>query len=304
MKRTTVLIVLLSFLFFGIGNTQQRQNIDTNTVNGWKVTNYEKVITFYTGFSATHYDGGTSQIFGFEMSDTSGYIRVEKVLTTPMPKPEAMDFTAYLVAASPQDGNIIASATIYLAHGDTVERVQNWGLNNNTASYWQTIGFATEVQEMTISEVDRIIFEFKFWNYGVPSVISYSAEYLIDHMQFWYHHTDGSYGPTVIDTFEGKVTAIDVSRETIPQTFQLSQNYPNPFNPTTSIRYTVSSITNVRLAIYDVLGREVATLVNEEKPAGEYTVRFDGSGLSSGVYFYRLETSNGLVQTKKMILLR
>ena len=66
----------------------------------------------------------------------------------------------------------------------------------------------------------------------------------------------------------------------------------------------VSSITNVRLAIYDVLGREVATLVNEEKPAGTYEAIFNASNLSSGVYFYRLETSNGFSRTKKMILLR
>ncbi len=89
-----------------------------------------------------------------------------------------------------------------------------------------------------------------------------------------------------------------------PKSFELSQNYPNPFNPTTSIKYKVVSSTYVRLTVYDMLGREVAVLVDEEKPAGGYTITFDGSNLSSGVYFYRLQTSDGYVAVKKMNLLK
>jgi sugar lactone lactonase YvrE len=85
--------------------------------------------------------------------------------------------------------------------------------------------------------------------------------------------------------------------------FSLEQNYPNPFNPSTSIQYRVSSISNVLLKVYDVLGNEVATLVNEEKPAGSYEVKFNAVGLSSGIYFYKLQAGS-LVETKKMILLR
>jgi len=92
---------------------------------------------------------------------------------------------------------------------------------------------------------------------------------------------------------------------------KLSQNYPNPFNPNTVISYQLPVTTNVTLKVYDVLGREIATLVNEEKPAGEYEVEFSASALPSGVYFYQLtiggpETSSGqeMIQTKKMILLK
>jgi len=96
-------------------------------------------------------------------------------------------------------------------------------------------------------------------------------------------------------------------------TFHLHQNYPNPFNPSTSIQYAVSSPQFVTLKVYDVLGKEVATLVNEEKPSGNYEVEFSAIGgsasggnswnLASGIYFYQLKAGE-FIQTKKMILLR
>ena len=85
--------------------------------------------------------------------------------------------------------------------------------------------------------------------------------------------------------------------------FVLSQNYPNPFNPTTNIGFRVANFGLVTLKIYDVLGKEVATLVNEYKSAGEYKVEFDASVLPSGVYFYQLKAGS-FVETKKMVLLR
>jgi len=91
--------------------------------------------------------------------------------------------------------------------------------------------------------------------------------------------------------------------ENIPQEFTLYQNYPNPFNPSTKIKYALSSRQYATLKAYDVLGNEVATLVNEEKPAGNYEVEFDAAGLPSGVYFYQLKAGS-FIETKKMIFLR
>jgi hypothetical protein len=85
--------------------------------------------------------------------------------------------------------------------------------------------------------------------------------------------------------------------------FRILQNYPNPFNPTTSIRYSVSELTKISLKVFDVLGKEVATLVNEEKPAGSYEVEFNASRLPSGIYFYKLQAGS-FVETKKMILMK
>lgn len=88
-----------------------------------------------------------------------------------------------------------------------------------------------------------------------------------------------------------------------PYDYSLDVNYPNPFNPSTEISCSIPTQGNVVLKIYDVLGREVATLVNEKKQAGEYTVEWHADGLPSGVYFYRL-VAGDFVRTRKMILMR
>jgi ligand-binding sensor domain-containing protein len=88
-----------------------------------------------------------------------------------------------------------------------------------------------------------------------------------------------------------------------PVTYALQQNYPNPFNPTTVISYQLPAVSDVRLVVYDLLGQEVSTLVNERKAPGRYGVKFDATGLSSGVYFYRLQAGD-FVQTRKFLLLR
>jgi hypothetical protein len=96
------------------------------------------------------------------------------------------------------------------------------------------------------------------------------------------------------------VPFLDVSH---PIRFVLGQNYPNPFNPSTTINYGLPVACEVRLGVYDLLGRELAVLVNGRKDAGVHEVRFDGSGLSSGVYLYRLQAGE-FVQTMKLVLLQ
>ena len=97
----------------------------------------------------------------------------------------------------------------------------------------------------------------------------------------------------------------DVSEKGKPvaNNYYLFQNYPNPFNPSTMIKYKIPESGLVTIKVYDALGREIATLVNEEKPVGSYEIKFDGSNLSSGVYFYRLNFDS-FISIKKMILLK
>jgi hypothetical protein len=119
--------------------------------------------------------------------------------------------------------------------------------------------------------------------------------------------------------YQESTTDVDPVTGGVPGTFALEQNYPNPFNPATEIRYTVAapnlpdrqagevrgltSSTVISLRIYDLLGREVAVLVNEEKPPGLHAVTWEAKGMASGIYFYQLR-AGGQVMTKKMILMR
>jgi hypothetical protein len=96
---------------------------------------------------------------------------------------------------------------------------------------------------------------------------------------------------------------VENKNNSIPARFSLSQNYPNPFNPSTRINYSVPHKSFVKIKLYDILGNEVATLVNEEKSAGNYMIDFYASALCSGVYFYKIIADN-FSETKKMILLR
>jgi hypothetical protein len=93
------------------------------------------------------------------------------------------------------------------------------------------------------------------------------------------------------------------SGDGVPQNFRLGQNYPNPFNPTTSITYDVAQASDVKLEVYDMLGRKVTELINERKAAGTYTISFDASKLSSGMYIYRLQAGDAVL-SKKMTLIK
>ncbi|AFH49023.1 5'-Nucleotidase domain protein [Ignavibacterium album JCM 16511] len=127
---------------------------------------------------------------------------------------------------------------------------------------------------------------------------------------------NGNYSAVPVSVWKrplSEILGVNQQKENGPNSFLLYQNYPNPFNPTTKIQYELSSKQFVKLKIYDLLGDEVATLVNEEKPAGIYEVEFNvsqysSSDITSGVYFYRMETSSPVGQTssktKKMILMK
>lgn len=107
-----------------------------------------------------------------------------------------------------------------------------------------------------------------------------------------------------IGAFEyGSITAVKEIETVNPNSFFIEQNYPNPFNPTTSINYSIPEISLVTLRVYDILGREVITLVNEEKYAGNYSVVFNGSEFSSGVYIYTIK-ANKYFNAKKFVLIK
>jgi hypothetical protein len=100
----------------------------------------------------------------------------------------------------------------------------------------------------------------------------------------------------------GQLVSVD-NEKTEKHTYLISQNYPNPFNPTTKIKYIITQLSFVTVKVFDLLGKEVETLVNEEKLEGSYEVEFDAEGLSSGVYIYQLKAGS-FVENKKMLLMK
>ena len=114
------------------------------------------------------------------------------------------------------------------------------------------------------------------------------------------HTVHGFSGTLIVD--KPIITGV-ATPQAVPEEYTLFQNYPNPFNPSTIINYALPEKGNVELIVYDVLGNEIVTLVNEEKSAGTYDVEFNATGLPSGIYFYKLQAGN-FVETKKMILIK
>lgn len=147
-----------------------------------------------------------------------------------------------------------------------------------------------------------------FWNflYSAPDSV------LIDTIYSVANSVNGDSIPTNLDQWNfGENFVIHIIDNPVnvegvllkPEDFILYQNYPNPFNPSTTIQFRISEFGIVSLKVYDALGNEVITLIDENKSAGEHQVEFSAKGLTSGIYFYKLETQ-GFSHTKKMILLR
>ncbi len=135
-------------------------------------------------------------------------------------------------------------------------------------------------------------------NSGLPSNYVYAI--VIDSNDNKWLATNG--GLAVFNE-NGIVTSIDKQDNPSRITFALSQNYPNPFNPTTTIQYAISKPGYVTLKVYDILGKEITTLVNEQKLAGTYSINFSANKLTSGVYFYSIHVGS-FTQTKKLLLLK
>lgn len=143
----------------------------------------------------------------------------------------------------------------------------------------------------------------------------YYNNYLTTSVSFLNENTGWvvGWGGMILKTTNGGTSFISVNNQNIPDKYSLSQNYPNPFNPTTNIRYTIPSnvkgeMSDVKLVVFDILGKEIATLVNEKQDAGTYEATFDArhggsSRLTSGIYFYRL-TAGDFSETKKMLMIK
>jgi hypothetical protein len=184
----------------------------------------------------------------------------------------------------------------------STDSAATWGLANNGLSHLVIMGFA--------SSSDMLFVGTQVGGVGVSKDEGQTWLYIglkeqsIRSIYVWQ-------GFLYVGTWEGvwRRSLADIVLTNVPLTssnstkFSLNQNYPNPFNPSTTIKFELPRSSDVKLSVFDMLGREISVLVNERREAGVHEVKFDASGLSSGVYFYRL-TAGTFVQARKLLLLR
>jgi hypothetical protein len=217
--------------------------------------------------------------------------------TTSTSTSEGPWFQLYIHPEEPQDP---ASATDYNPTGGKFFDITAWvaecefaDLMLDLDGYWQdfTCGETMESAPLFTPEGDagadvELIFGIKFGHYWGSGTASFDI--VVDE---------------VILALEGHTGSPGIAMELMPKTYVLHQNFPNPFNPTTQIGYVLPKSEMATLTVYDMLGKEVQTLVNEHKSAGSYTVSFDAGNLASGIYFYKLQTP-GYSEIKKMVIMR
>jgi protocatechuate 3,4-dioxygenase beta subunit/uncharacterized protein (DUF2141 family) len=201
----------------------------------------------------------------------------------------------FVVSALDEDGEYLyAGGSFTTANGITVNRIAYWDGTN-----WSALGAGVSGG-----------------NYPYPYPYINAIEIMNGDLYVGgYFTTAGNVNANNIARYSCSGTTTtsvedDKTENTIPQKFELDQNYPNPFNPTTTIKYSIpvetlraTSLQHVTIKVYDILGREVRVLVNEEKTPGVYEIKFDARNLASGVYFYTIRTPQ-YFQSKKMILLK
>lgn len=208
---------------------------------------------------------------------------------------------ARLLIAFMQKGQIDGTKILDSATVDLMTTVQFPNLNDEQALFWFI--------------VPRTITDFGAYNFCGHGGSSYGVRTRMDYTLDTYKHvgvvvlTNGAsdVGTDIIRdalySFSTTIPADIAGDLTTPERYYLSNNYPNPFNPSTTIKYQIPELSYVTLKVYDVLGNEVATLVDEYKPAGIYEITWHPEGLVSGVYFYQMKADE-FIQTKKMLLLK
>ena len=213
----------------------------------------------------------------------------------------------------------------FVYDGSRRELHDTWGWGTGDTSSYTKVVSTYDSSGKILSKVDSF-YNKGIWSSGSPYDFAYNSDknlnscvagsndgscfrpdgiLLYDHygnaFLAWFdynHHWTGIY------PYYSNLSTLGVTKSKgTPGDFYISQNYPNPFNPTTTINYSVPTRTFVSLKVFDILGREVTTLVNEEKSAGNYSVNFNGANLSSGVYFYSISAGN-FKQVKKLIMLK
>ena len=267
--------------------------------------------------SGKKYGGGPAGLFGVIYKTTNGGVNFVKT-TFPWTS-EVRDFTfqnsttGIAIALGKTGGNIIYRTTNTGNQWDSIFYLPTEYMNNIESI--QSTGTAFAVGNKLDSIGGNVVIStMKTTNYGTNWVVKeinqntyISGLSLIDASNFLMSGGDlysTPHGPAKIfkSTNGGNVFVNEIG-STMPSSFSLSQNYPNPFNPTTNIKFSIVYSGQVKLIVYDAMGREVQTLVNESLKPGTYETSFDGSTLNSGVYFYKM-TAGNYSETRKMLMIK
>lgn len=264
----------------------------------WQDTNYiamhydlqRKIVpnSFYNTLTA-FWNRDTSYIDETIPSSTLIYYRISSVYGN-----NSSSF-AELQIMSPPFMPLISPSNLNGTIYDSNKVILTWNDNSNNEKEFYIVRGKTQSSAFNIGRVNRNFTTF---------IDSFPKLHGLDAEQWYGVYANNPHSWSNTNWFYLEIT--DIQGHNIPETnFTLSSNFPNPFNPTTTIYFQIPKLQHVQLVIYDVLGKEVATLVNEEKSAGNYEVEFRTGDLhlSSGIYFYRLQAGES-IETKKMILLR
>ena len=313
MKKNIIRIILLSLLL----STRVNSQIITSVVpdSGYQNTSFPISIN---GSGTEWHFSPYYEVFFDSVGVTSNnahMINDTLITATAHVGPKAALGWRRIIVADAFLNNYIKDSALYvilsIAAVPTLLRPLNNSINQlqNPTLLWDSNGYATSfrLQLSTDTNFNNIVFDSTLSNTPLvvrPNFLGLGVKY------FWRVNATNSLGTSdwsVIWKFTIRETGISVISSEIPSEYMLFNNFPNPFNPSTSIRYSIPyrppGNTFVTLKIYDVTGKEVAMLVNQNQKPGTYEVTFGANSVSSGIYFYQIQAGS-FMQTKKMVLIK
>jgi aminopeptidase N len=264
-------------------------------------TLFNGAITYYKGSGVLHmlrYTIGDSLFFaGFKAyaTDTVNF-RLKNALTD--------DFTAKMSSVAGQDLNWFIDEWVKQPNHPTYQNTYN--IANLGSGNYRVNFVAKQSQTNTVFHKMPIVIKFSF-STGADTSVKVMNDVNNQMFSFYFNRlpTTVVFDPNNDIVLKTATLSVGINNESsiTPTKYAVHQNYPNPFNPSTSIRFDIPKNTFVKLKVYDVLGKEVATLINEERAAGSYNVDWNASFYPSGIYFYKLE-SKDFTETKRMLMIK
>ncbi len=279
---------IILFLFVIIPLVLSGQ-ISNQTVGGWKIVEtkgnvqkaYSRIVTDTTVYYNPNKDNHSQSFVGF--LDNNSSITWEKKYPIAF---QNVSYKSAEISVYVKKMNISAYVHLYISFGYDFEYTTFVFLAiSSDMGVFYPFYFDTPINPKSVNKI-----KFEFVSRGTSNF-----EIFLDYFNIYHPYF-------VIDDFNDTTVPVQ-NGPLLPTTFRLFQNYPNPFNPSTRIKFYISSRMLVQLKVYDILGKEVVTLMNEEKYPGEYSIQFNASNLPSGIYFYQL-IAGDYISTKKMQLIK